>query len=507
MVFDTLVIGYYAVLVVFIRKVKTSSGSTAVQIARRENKRDRVISHIGSANTEDELNILLQLAHKQMLGGQLSLFPDDKSPRIIQIESRPKYLWDTLCETYHHLGLDAIDDPLFKHLVVARLIEPTSKLGSIRIIAESGTQPPTYTAIHRCLQRINSDNYRDVLQQVFFKCTKLHNLSLVLYDVTTLYFESQQGDEFRKPGLSKERRLEPQILVGLLVTRTGFPLAISEFEGNKAEAKTIIPIVQEYVSTHGLGNVTIATDAGMLSSENLTKLEEAGFTYIVGSKMDKIPYCLELLGELEVTPSDSFIFDTDKTFMLAGRKQKRRIIYQYKEKRAKLDIKNIDDQIEKAKKIIDGKTQAKKNKFLKITTKDKTLNTDLINKYKARAGWKGYITNLPRTGKQKVDPLEIISNYHQLFQVEKSFRMSKSDLKARPIFHHKLESIRAHITIVFAALAMARFIEDKTGISIRKFIQLLHTIQSGTVEISGKSYDTEPKIPNEVLEVIRLLTH
>jgi len=491
----------------FIRKVKTASGSTAVQIARREGGRDRIITHIGSAKTAEELDILLGLARKQLLGNQLTLFPETASaPKIMQLESHSRYLWDTLSGVYDQFNIP-IPDEIFRQLVVARLVEPTSKLDSIRVISESGVKAPNNTAIHRCLQRTVSNNYRDVLENTFIKLISPSSLSLVLYDVTTLYFESQQGDEFRKPGLSKERRLEPQILVGLLVTREGFPLAVHEFEGNQAEAKTIIPTVQTYVKKYGLRNITVATDAGMLSGENLTQIEKSNLTYIVGSKMDKIPYAIELLDELEVTPRDGFILDTEKIFTIAGHRQKRRIIYQYREKRAKLDLKNIELQITKAQRIVSGKAPAKKNKFLKVTGANKALNDDLILKYRARAGWKGYVTNLPKDGGNKVPPLEIISNYHQLFQVEKSFRMSKSDLKARPIYHHKLDSIRAHITIVFAALAMARSIEDRTGISIKKFIQKLRAIHSGVIEISGKVYETEPKVPAETAGLVEKLTY
>ena len=468
-----------------------------------------VKEHIGSARNAVELAALLEVARQKLYTGQLSLFsegvPGVPPPRITTVGAKSYYLYSTLASIYDHLGFNQVDDRIFKQLVIARIVESTSKLDSIRVLEDLGSIPPNKDELYRSLPIINQQDYRSKLSDCCLAFVNPSTLSLVLYDVTTLYFESRQGDGFRKPGLSKERRLDPQILVGLLVTREGFPLAVTEFKGNTAEAKTIVPVVDEYARKYGLKNVTVATDAGMLSAENLTKLEQANLSYIVGSKMDKIPYEIDLFSKLDTVLCDGAILDQSKTFVLHGRRQKRRVIYQYKEKRAKLDLKNIEEQIEKANKIVAGKIAAKKNRFLKITGARKALNEELIAKYRARAGWKGYVTNLPRDGKNKVPPLEVISNYHQLFQVEKSFRMSKSDLKARPIYHRKLDSIRAHITIVFAALAMARFIEGNTNISVKRFVQTLNRVVTATFCIDGQNIEAPPQVPEHVKNMVARL--
>jgi transposase len=112
----------------------------------------------------------------------------------------------------------------------------------------------------------------------------------VLYDVTTLYFEAQEEDEYRKSGMSKERRLEPQIILGLLVDQHGFPLGLQSFEGNKAETKTMLPVIEDFLGRNGLTKATIVADAAMMSASNLAALSEAGYTYIVGSRLHKVPY-------------------------------------------------------------------------------------------------------------------------------------------------------------------------------------------------------------------------
>ena len=505
----------------FIRKVKTASGATAVQLARREQGKDVVVKHLGSAHNDVELALLLEVAKEKLLGGQLSLFSENEelsSSSIATVGAKSLLLYDTICNLYDQLGFSSIDSEIFKQLVVARLIEPTSKLDTIRVLSNLGLRAPSKNQINRLLPQIVAKGYRDILSEKCLKFAGKKGLSLLLYDVTTLYFEINEEDEFRKPGLSKERRLEPQIVIGLLVDRNGFPLTISEFEGKQPETKTIVTTVQAFTKKHRLNNLTVVADAAMLSSANLTELEKSKprIHYIVGSRINKTPYDIELLvlqlirerktDEISTLPDipDGKIIDSRQHFVIDGKKVKRRVVYQYKVKRAKLDLKNIEKQVEKANKVISGKAKLKKVRFLELKGATKSLNHSLIAESKLRAGWKGYVTDLPKRGKNPVSPQEVISYYHQLFQVEKSFRMSKSDLKARPIYHHKLDSIRAHITIVFAALAIARLIEDRTGISLRKFIHSLGEVRTATIRINSKTIDAPPVIPPPVEN---LLTH
>ncbi len=118
-------------------------------------------------------------------------------------------------------------------------------------------------------------------------------MSLVVYDVTTLYFEADKEDEFRKVGYSKERRVDPQIVVGLLVDRHGFPLEIGCFEGNKAETLTIVPIVKAFQQRHGITDMVVVAAAGMLSGANLRDLDQAELRFIVGSRVTKAPNDLQ----------------------------------------------------------------------------------------------------------------------------------------------------------------------------------------------------------------------
>jgi transposase len=148
--------------------------------------------------------------------------------------------------------------------------------------------------MRRTLGRAKKRGYRgQVAAACFDHAVTSGDVSLYLYDVTTLYFEAEKDDDLRKVGYSKERRVDPQVVVGLLVDRRGFPLEIGCFEGNKPETLTIVPIVKQFQARHGLADMVVVADAGMLSSSNLKNLDEATLRFIVGSRVTKAPKDLE----------------------------------------------------------------------------------------------------------------------------------------------------------------------------------------------------------------------
>jgi hypothetical protein len=485
----------------FIRKVRTKSGATAVQIVYKRGRQVIGVKHIGSAHNNTELDILLIRAKELKSAGQLELdLFGCTEPKLYLERSYSGLLWDALDRVYRHIGFECINDDVFKQLVLARIIEPTSKLDTIRVLEGLGLAAPSNSSIHRCLRRINDNSYRDFVSSKCFEHATPSALTLVLYDVTTLYFEIQREDAYRKAGLSKERRLEPQITIGLLVDKSGFPLEVTSFEGNKAEVKTIVPVLQAFKKRHSLKKITVTADAAMLSSGNLDALEELEYTYIVGSRISKCPY--EIEEYIKIPGSilrDDQIFESRLMVTIAGKRTSRRAVYQYRAKRARIDLVNIDKLLAKAQRMVDGKSEVKRNRFLQIIGGRKEINNALVNKARMRAGIKGYITNLHDPAQQVID------YYHQLFQVEKSFRMAKSDLKARPIFHHKRESIDAHLTIVFAALAISRQIEDATKISIRRFVQKLQPIRTGIISINGAKQLLNPRISQEISNLLACL--
>src|SRR5439155_2415781 len=191
------------------------------------------------------------------------------------VASRAGHLWDALCRAYDRLGFEQATggDEVFRALVLARIIEPTSKLDALRVLEETGVPAPSYRTVTRRLPRYGKPLWRKDISAAFAAHAALGPASLVLYDVSTLYFETDQGDGFREPGFSKERRLEPQITIGLLTDATGFPLAVQAFEGNKAETATMVPTLRSFMAAHRLTDITVVADAGMLSEANTRAIE------------------------------------------------------------------------------------------------------------------------------------------------------------------------------------------------------------------------------------------
>lgn len=339
----------------FIRRVKTKSGAIAIQIAHKRYGRIVKIEHIGSAHTKERETFLVGLAHQKLYANQPSLFKlTENSPKLILKSSASILLRDTLLQEYDRLGFNSLSDEVFSMLTIARIIEPVSKLDSLRVLMDLGVCHVDKNKLYRSLKKAIKKNYRQTISQLCFNKASTDGISLVLYDVTTLYFEIQKEDDYRRSGLSKERRLEPQIVIGLLVNQLGFPLGLQSFEGNRAETKTIVPVINEFCQQHNISHITIVADAGMLSAGNLDALETAGHRYIVGSRLNKIPYDIADY-QTHDKLHDGQIIET----MVNNH----RIIYQYREKRAELDQQNIQKKIDKAEKIIAGKSPVSKKQI------------------------------------------------------------------------------------------------------------------------------------------------
>jgi Transposase DDE domain len=311
--------------VAFIRRVRTASGATAVQIAEYSGGSQRIVKHVGSAHTEAELGVLLERARSLLADpgqGALDLGVEPTPPVVglvpgpgadeliggIELPGAPRraprsrdgtgrvvatgsrVLFEALSGVYADLGFAVLGDEVFRDLVIARVVEATSLLDTGRVLADLGRSPASYSTMKRTLRRVIAGGYRDkIALACFAHAVNAGDVSLVLYDVTTLYFEAEKEDALRKVGHSKERRVDPQIVVGLLVDRGGFPLEIGCFEGNKAETTTIIPIIQQFADRHDLANMVVVADAGMLSASNLRDLDEANLGFIVGSRTTKAP--------------------------------------------------------------------------------------------------------------------------------------------------------------------------------------------------------------------------
>jgi hypothetical protein len=512
----------------FVRRVPGRPGVTLVQIVDKSGGQYKIVKHIGSARTEAELAVKMEEAREFLNPGQGVLdFDTVDSATVGQTAvlgaKRCGLLIDTIDTAYRRLGFDIVNDDVFFQLVLARLVEPTSKRDSIRVLDEIGAKPPHYNTLLNAVGRAHRRKYRDqIAEKCYTYAESTGGVTLCLFDVTTLYFEAEKEDDFRRVGYSKERRVDPQIVVGLLVDRYGFPLEIGCYEGNKAETHTIVPIVKQFQDRHGIADMVIAADAGMLSAKNLKDLDDAGLRFIVGSRLTRAPGDLATYFHWEGTATDDGrIVDT-----ITPRGTKRldpervntraepvwtdeshpdawRAVWQFRRKRAVRDRQTLTQQRNKAVAIIDGDKSARKTRFVRVKNAKKSFDEDAYDRAMSLAGWKGYLTNLPAT---TMSAAEVIGNYHELWHVEQSFRMSKTDLRARPIFHRTRDAIEAHLTIVFTALAVERYLYAVTGWSKKRIITTLRPIIETTVTIAGHTVAAADPVSDDAAYICDALT-
>ena len=495
----------------FIRRVRTSSGATAVQIVEKRSGVRRIVEHIGSAHDELELAVLLQTARDRLNAGQDELdlgldAPQAASPlRAHVVGTASRILWQVLSDAYRELGFDALGDEAFAAMVLGRLIEPTSKAETIAVLEEIGQVPPRLNTLYAALRRAQGRDYRDRLAKacLAFSARTSGTAAFVMYDCTTLHFENDDEDDLRRVGMSKEHRVDPQVQVGLLVDPSGFPLEVHLFEGNKAETTTLIPVLRAFQARHGVTDMLVVADAGMLSAANLNALEDAGFSFIVGSRLTKAPYDLADHFERKGNHfTDGQILESARVMGTGSAARSRRIVYQYSFKRNKRDDRAINAMIERAERIATGAAPLRKARFLKVSGATKELDHATIERARQLAGLKGYVTNL---SVETMPGQGVISAYHDLWKVEASFRMTKSDLRARPVFHHQREAIEAHLTVVFAALAIARYLTRTTGVSIKKIVRTLRPLRSAVISINGHEITADLAITPDAREILNRL--
>jgi len=496
--------------VAYVRTVKTASGATAVQIVWSSRRGSRQIEHLGSAHSEAQLEALKAAAAQRVAAGQQSLDLGLEQAaagggRPLEIvASCSEHLWEALCHAYRVLGFDAATDgdEVFRDLVGARIIEPTSKVDALRVLSETGVDSPAYRTVKRRLPIFAKPEFRQALSAACAAHAALGPASLVLYDVSTLHFETDAVDGFREPGFSKERRLDPQITLGLLTDATGFPLTVAAFEGNKAETATMLPVINAFKTAHRLSEVTVVADAGMISEANQVALQAAGLSFILGTRISLLP---NVIAEWRAKHPDEVIPDglvlTQPWPATSAEKARgipdRVIYYQYRHDRARRTLRGIDEQIAKAQRAVDGHAPVKRNRYIQLSGATKSVNRALEAKTRALAGWKGYTTNLVEQPAQFV-----IDAYHQLWRIEKAFRMSKHDLQARPIYHRTRDSIEAHLSVVFAAMAVSHWIERQTGWSIKKFVRTARRYRTVQIRAGRQILTAADALPDDLAEAL-----
>ena len=485
----------------FIRRKRNASGSISIQIIQKIAGKNKVLRTIGSSNDLMEIEFLIQKGRKELNELQKSSeLPFSAKEEMEFVNSFVDFIDSVklvgpellLGKLFDEIGFNQIDDELFRHLVITRLVYPVSKLKTTDYLYKyKGIKISVYS-IYRYLDKLHKKQLDKVKEISLNHTLNLFGgkIAVVFYDVTTLYFEAKEEDEFRKTGFSKDgKHQNPQIVLGLLVSENGYPLDYDVFEGNKYEGDTLIPIIEHFQTKHQPEQLIVVADAGLLSKKNIDLLVDKKYQYILGARIKNENEMLKRqIIQTKLADNQSVVFD---------REDGSRLILSYKKARALKDQDNRKRGLERLeKKIKNGKLTKENinnkgyNKYLKIEG-EATISID-YEKHKQDAIWdglKGYKTNTKLTKEQ------VIEQYHQLWAIEKTFRISKSDLEIRPIYHQLKRRIETHIGISFCACKIYKELErqlkeKQSNLSPEKVIDILKTIYQVSFEtpFSNKVY-------------------
>ena len=477
----------------FIRENKNRSGSISVQVIEKIKGKNKVIFSVGSSTSPQKIELLKAKA-KDYIENRRGALPLFTEPEDILIENFVSSLSNNslrivgpqmVLEPIYNEVFPFIDRNYFVDLVLCRVIYPGSKLRTVEYLSRHFNKSVSEQTIYRAMDDLD-ENFKVEIEKCTFKRAKKHatdiDLSVVFYDMTTLYFETETEDDLRKIGYSKDgKHQHPQIMIGLLVNTQGYPIAYDVFEGNTSETKTLIPVMERLIERFSINKPIIVADAGLLSKANLKALQDNGYKYILGGRIkNETREIKQNVLKLPVNPEQPA--ETPHPYG--------RLIISYSEKRKAKDWHNREKGLKRLENKVKNKKLTKQainnrgyNKYL-VLDGETTVTID-YEKFKEDSVWdglKGYVTNT------KLSAKDIIGNYGNLWKVEKAFRMSKTDLRFRPIFHRKETRIRAHLIICFAAYAIfkeleLKIAEKKVGLSVQKAIDQLKEVQELTYQL------------------------
>jgi transposase len=484
----------------FVRKKKNQSGSVSIQIIQKQQGKYTVIKTLGSSSEEEEIDRLFKRAQESIprLFNQITLFDDPSNlPRVDELSNDdirvagPELVFGKI---FNHIGFNQIPDSLFKDLVISRITHPGSKLQLSEYLRENNRKEISADNIYYFMDKLNS-KYKHQVEDISFTYTrKLLNgkIGIVFYDMTTIYFESSQPDELRMTGFSKDgKHQHPQIFLGLLVGRNGYPIGYDIFEGSIYEGHTLIPILEKFEKRFKFEKPIVVADAGLLSSENISTLTKNGYTFILGGRIKNEANTIKK--EIEK------VGFTDGHIVKIQKPDNTVLFVSYSDTRARKDKANRDRGLKRLEKSLNTGRLTKSNinnrgynKYLKMEG-ELSIKID-YTKFENDCIWdgrKGYITNTKLNGEQVID------SYNNLWKIEKAFRISKTDLKIRPIYHRIRERIEAHICISFVSYVLFKDLERiltlNTNISIKKAIKAIN-----------KMYEIVVPLPGERIHTIRL---
>ena len=480
----------------FVRK-KTSKSNPNIYFQLAESYREgdtvkqKVIKHIGTAKDEQ------QVKQMQILGEQLkNLYASNateveieqyyqkeiskiqqSSPSLFnckKIHTKKLGLHDIYGKILDEMGLSKIlkskkYNVILKDLIMAKISKPSSKRKAIQILSEDFGIKHKLNEIYKMMDQID-ENVIKVIQKKIAEYSK-HLLSgsihVLYYDVTTIYFESFTEDELKRLGFSKDNKFnQPQLVLTMLVSDKGLPLGYQLLPGNTYEGNTLITAIKAWREQYPEQRFTLVADSGLLNDLNINTLEQENIDYIVAARIKNLPRITkeEIFNVKELcNRNKDWFFDIKCD-------NNRRLVVSYKVKRASKDKYDREKNLNKLMKKLNFSKNPSSfinnygyKKFIDIDKNSQvTINEAKITEQERWDGLHGIITNV-----NELSAKEIYGQYKGLWQIEDAFRINKTDLKIRPIFHWTLKRILSHIClsyITYACYKSAEFILHKQGI-------------------------------------------
>ena len=341
----------------FVRKKKNRSGTVSVVVADKSSGRFKELKTIGVSSDPDEIARLEVKARQwiDVYSGQLTLDFDDSTQALREARNTIARIERTLQNTpqvilghiYDRIGFGAIGDSILRHLVIARVCQPRSKVATVEYLKSYFDEDVRLHNIYRYMDRLYSTQ-REKVQRISVEHTLRilgGRIGVVFYDVTTLYFESapDPDDELRRAGFSKDgKTAESQIVLGLLVSEDGYPMSYSIFNGSQYEGRTMIPVIDDFVRRFNLTDFIVVADSGLMSTRNVELLESAGYRYILGARIRNEPQKIKD----RILAADR----TDGNIVEFRRNDNQRLIVSYSGARARKNAMNRNKGVERLRK-------------------------------------------------------------------------------------------------------------------------------------------------------------
>ena len=495
----------------FVRRKPNKSGSFSIQVVDKVRGHYKLIKSFGSSKSEENLAAMEKDASDfiSTYGGQTVI--DFERCRKEEEREHAEKLFESIVDIrqdgvrlilepiYNAIGFNALGDETLKFLSIARICQPKSKVATVEYLKRYFDEDVNLNRIYRYMDTLYNTR-REQIQQISVEHTRQllgGRIGIVFYDVTTLYFETAREDVLRSPGFSKDgKTAESQIVLGLLVSRDGYPLSYNIFNGGQYEGRTMIPIIDDFVQRFSLTDFIVVADAGLLSRKNITLLKQAGYKFILGGRIKKESKTVQdWVLSLEKNPHNlnETVINGDE-----------RIIVSYSEQRAAKDRHNRDKGIQRLRKAYSSGKINKRNVNQRGYNKFLVIENDVMvsideDKIAADAQWDGlksYITNTDLAAG------EVIDQYHGLWVVERAFRITKGSLEARPIFHFTERRIEAHICICFVAYKLYKELERLLrllgiGLSVDKVLDIAKTVSTVSIRLQDGTISTRTMLKTE----------